>query len=65
VIHNIKGGAVMHIKSLGEAIDIYLCHKIIDLKTELGQELEAFFKASSYTITYYGECAFIPALDHC
>lgn len=54
----------MKIKSLSEAIQVYKLQQIIDLDTELGRELLAWFRASSYTIRYYNLCAFIPALKN-
>ena len=47
------------INSLGEAIQVYKTVQIIDLDTNLGQELLAWFKASSYSIRYYNQCAFV------
>lgn len=47
------------IKSLEEAIKVYKIKQIIDLDTELGQSMLAWFKASSYSIKYYNKCAFV------
>lgn len=47
------------INNLEQAIQIYKIKQIIDLDTQLGQELLTWFKASSYSITYYNRCAFV------
>lgn len=60
-----KGGKKMiKINSLGEAIQVYKTHQIIDLESNLGKELLNWFKASSYSLKYYNKCAFVPALDN-